>query len=400
MSAPAAGHDATQIPAVVVAAPAAGSLGLVRSLSRARVPVILLDADFLSPARHTRLCRKIAIGRASGGALVRALLDLGASLGERAVLFPASDDAALTVSEHREDLARYYRFRLPSHNCLTSLMHKTSFQHLAESHGFPVPRAAVIRSAQDLGVLGDLRFPCIVKPPRATADYVTGGFARAYKLASREAAEAMCRRVLDVVPELVVQEWIEGADSDLYFCLQYRGPDGRTVASFTGRKLSIWPPDIGVTASCTAAPEVRPILQPLTEAFFDRVSFVGMGGIEFKREATSGRFVLIEPTVGRIDAQEEVATMHGINIPLAAYRYETGAGTATQQGEGPPVIWRDFVAHWRAVRRSPTPPAALPPMAVYDAYWRRDDPLPMMFYLLGGSLRALRKSMRRIRPKR
>ena len=87
------------------------------------------------------------------------------------------------------------------------------------------------------------------------------------------------------MPGLVVQEWIEGPDSDLFFCLQYHATNGATVCSFTGRKLSIWPPDVGVTASCTAAPEVRAILQPLTEAFFKRVSFVGMGGIEFKRVA-------------------------------------------------------------------------------------------------------------------
>ena len=75
---------------------------------------------------------------------------------------------------------------------------------------------------------------------------------------------------------VVVQEWIEGQDSDIFFCLQYRATGGATVCSFTGRKLCIWPPDVGTTASCTAAaPEVRTILQPLTEAFFKRMSLSG-----------------------------------------------------------------------------------------------------------------------------
>ena len=43
-----------------------------------------------------------------------------------------------------------------------------------------------------------------------------------------------------------------------------------------------------------------------------------MGGIEFKRDGRTGEFLMIEPTVGRIDAQEEVATLHDANIPLAA----------------------------------------------------------------------------------
>jgi hypothetical protein len=59
-----------------------------------------------------------------------------------------------------------------------------------------------------------------------------------------------------------------------------------------------------VTASCTAAPEVHATLHQLTEAFFAQMSFEGMGSMEFKRDARSGDFLMIEPTVGRIDWQE------------------------------------------------------------------------------------------------
>jgi len=201
--------------------------------------------------------------------------------------------------------------------------------------------------------------------------------------------------MLAVVPEVVVQEWIDGPDSDLYFCLQYRGADGATVCSFTGRKLSIWPPDVGVTASCTAAPEVRLILQPLTEAFFERVSFVGMGGIEFKKDARTGQFMMIEPTVGRADGQEEVATIHGVNIPLAAYYYEIGTEVPLAKHDFSPVIWRDFFSHWRSVHRNRSQQDAKPNRRAYDAYWRLDDPMPVFFHVLGGSMRSLRKSLDR-----
>ena len=92
--------------------------------------------------------------------------------------------------------------------------------------------------------------------------------------------------------------------------MPYRVADGTTLCSFTGRKLSIFPPDVGPAASCTAAPEARPILQLLTEAFFGRISYVGMESIEFNRDARTGQFMMIEPTVGRVDGQEEVATSH------------------------------------------------------------------------------------------
>jgi predicted ATP-grasp superfamily ATP-dependent carboligase len=383
-----------RIPAVVVGGRGAGPLGMVRSLGRAKIPVILLDENRLSPAAHSVYVHKVAISQLSGTPMVKELLALSASIAGPAVLFLNSDDAVLTVSEYRADLESNYRFRLPSHACLTSLTNKTSFQQLAEEHGFPVPRSLVIGHIEDLSRLAELRFPCIVKPMRGTANYIRGQFARGYKVASPEQAEGVCRRILAVVPGLVVQEWIEGPDSDLYFCLQYRAIDGATVCSFTGRKLSIWPPDVGVTASCTAASEVRAILQPLTEAFFKRMSFVGMGGIEFKRDGRTGEFLMIEPTVGRIDSQEEVATFHDANIPLAAYLHEIDSPGLLVGEDPPPVIWRDFFSHRLSVRSNRSRPTR-PNTRVYDAYWRRDDPIPSLFHLLDGSAKFLRGALHR-----
>jgi predicted ATP-grasp superfamily ATP-dependent carboligase len=384
-----------RIPAVIIGGKGPGTLGMVRSLSRADIPVILLDKNSFSPAMHSVYGHKVAISRLSGVSMVKDLLALAAAIAGPAVLFLNSDDAVLTVSEYRAELENHYRFRLPSHACLTSLIDKTSFQQMAEERGFPVPRSITIRHTGDFSRLAELRFPCIVKPTRGSANYIRAQFARGYKVTSTKQAEDVCYRILAVVQGLVVQEWIEGPDSDLYFCLQYRGTDGATVCSFTGRKLSIWPPDVGTTASCTVAPEARPILEPMTEAFFERVSFIGMGGIEFKRDARNGRFLMIEPTVGRIDAQEEVATLNGANIPLAAYLHEIGSLGLTAEADPPPVIWRDFFSHCMSVRGDRWRPAK-PDTRVYDAYWRRDDPMPSLFHFLCGTLKALRRTLRRV----
>jgi D-aspartate ligase len=384
----------TRIPAVVVGGAGACGLGLVRSLSRADIPVILVDEDRYAPAMHTRFARKVVISRLSGPSLVRDLLALGTRIGGPAVLFLTSDEAALTVSEYRAELATNYRFRLPSHDCLSTLMHKTTFQQLAEVHGFPVPRAITIARVSDLAGLAELRFPVVVKPSIKTADYVKGRFARAYIVSSQKEAEAKCRLVLSAAPGVVVQEWIEGPDDALYFCLLYRAGEGTTVSCFTGRKLSIWPPDVGITASCTAAPETRAILQPLTEAFFERVSFIGMGGIEFKRDFRSGQFVMIEPTVGRIDLQEEVATINGVNIPLAAYYYEIGVEMPRVEPHAQPVVWRNYWADWRSARGDRASHAVTPGTKVCDAYWRLNDPMPGMVRFLDGCTRPLRHALR------
>src|SRR5215475_4042492 len=312
--------DEPRGPAVVVGGERALGLGLVRSLGQGGVPVIVVDTDAHEPAMHSRFARRIVVQSLAGRRLVDELLELAPSLHGPPVLFVTTDEMVCTVSRFRSELARAYRFQLPDHDRLISLMHKTSFHRFAEAHGFPVPRSVTIESAEDLKRLGELTFPCILKPAIKSRDYVDRQFQRAYRVASTSEAEAVCREVLPVVPNLVVQEWIEGPDSELYFCLQYRGAAGSTVCSFTGRKLAIWPPD------------------------------VGLGSMEFKRDVRSGRFFMIEPTVGRADWQEEIATLHGANIPLAAYLHEMGLAVPVAARNPAPVAWR---ASWSYARPLP-----------------------------------------------
>ena len=89
---------------------------------------------------------------------------------------------------------------------------------------------------------------------------------KAYRIETQADARSLCERVLDKVGEVIVQEWIEGSNDSIYFCLCYMGP-GDSVA-FTGRKGRSWPPQIGLTASCWAAPEVAKELEDLTIRFF------------------------------------------------------------------------------------------------------------------------------------
>jgi D-aspartate ligase len=189
------------------------------------------------------------------------------------------------------------------------------------------------------------------------------------------------------------QEWIDGADADIYFCLQYRAEDGTTVSSFVGRKLRSWPPQTGSTASCMAAPEAAGEIEPLTTAFFERTRFVGMGSMEFKRDRRTGEFFMIEPTVGRADWQEEVATLNGMNIPLAAYRDALSLPSLPTESPQRKLIWRDPACYWRSVLaersfRDERPRGT----TVRSSCWRSDDPLPLAFFWLEWGQKAWRPS--------
>jgi predicted ATP-grasp superfamily ATP-dependent carboligase len=116
-----------------------------------------------------------------------------------------------------------------------------------------------------------------------------------------------------------VQEWIHGGDDRVAFGLGYWNARSQPLALFPGRKIRQWPPECGNTAlSERAPPEWRDELASLTEKIYDAVGYRGLGSIEYK-VSPGGRLVIMEPTVGRTNYQNEVAVLNGVNLPAIAY---------------------------------------------------------------------------------
>ena len=180
-------------------------------------------------------------------------------------------------------------------------------------------------------------------------------------------AQTLCADLLAQGGRFVVQEWIPGGDSQIYFCLFYCGRQGVPISMFTGRKIVSNPPGVGSTGICIAAPEASAHLEPLTRRFIEHVGFAGMGSLEFKWHDTRREFQIVEPTVGRTDWQEEIATLCGENIPLAAYCYELGLPIAVARSRRNGIWREDFRQHW---------PAGMPRQRghTYNGYWRITDP--------------------------
>lgn len=366
-----------ETPAIVVGG-GLNALGVVRSLGAAGVPVRVLDTDPRSSAMRSRWGRAQVVPTVEGAAFMAELQRIAAPLGPRVVLFLTEEKAVNTVSELRASLPASVLIRLPEHQRLMQLMHKQGFQELAEAMAAPVPRTVRLQSSQDLPLVRALTFPCVLKPSEKSYAY-GARFKKAYKVASADEVDALYREIEPVLADMVVQEWIEGGDGDIYFCLQYIGGQGEVVGSFAGRKIRSWPPRIGGTASCTAAWEHAQELSDTTAAFFRQVGFTGMGSMEYKRDARDGRFCMVEPTVARTDFQEEVATLNGCNLPLAAYCHELGLPAPAVSPVNPPRIWRESqIDRWSQQDSGDPPDVASRSHEVVDAYRRWDDPLPWL----------------------
>ena len=377
-------------PAIVVGG-GLNALGVVRSLGRARVPVVVLDTNPKSPAMRSRFGRKRLVKSLEGDGLIAALNQLAADRLGMAVLFLTEEKTVSTVSEQRSRVSPQLLIRLAEHQRLMQLMHKQGFQDLAEAISAPVPPTVRLQSLADLPKVAALTYPCVLKPSEKSYKY-GALFKKAYKVESPEDVAQWYRQIEPVLADMVVQEWIEGGDSEIYFCLQYIGKHNEVVSSFAGRKIRSWPPRIGGTASCTAAWEHADELGETTARFFRQVQFTGMGSMEYKRDSSDGRFYMVEPTVARTDFQEEVATLNGCNLPLAAYCYELGLPQPTVQRTTPPVIWREpQIDRWSMEEGGNVIDSPSQTHTVCDAYARWSDPLPWVDVMSNRVLQRLRR---------
>jgi predicted ATP-grasp superfamily ATP-dependent carboligase len=232
----------------------------------------------------------------------------------------------------------------------------------------------ILTNPSDFPLIKTLRPPLVIKPADKAPLVSNQENDRPVRVEDWDEATVRAAKMMERAGRLTVQEWIEGDDSDIYFSLFVCSSAGEFLASFSGRKLVCTPPDVGITAVCAAAPEMDEELTQLTRQFTERVGYKGIGSLEFKRDRQSGRLFIIEPTVGRTDWQEEIATLCGVNIPLVAYRAEANMAVKESARPTSRVMWRSSIVHRLPAGIAPTG------ASLRDGYFRLNDPLPGLYY--------------------
>jgi predicted ATP-grasp superfamily ATP-dependent carboligase len=378
----------SDIPAVVVGG-SLNALGVIRSLSQGQMPIFVVETTRQASACWSRYCSFVAAPSLKGTLLVNTLVELGIRLGSRPVLILTSDESVDAISSARNEIAPLYRISLPSAEIVRALADKTEFQLLAARERFCVPRGVEVSNINDCAQIAKLSLPIVLKPADKTlvlADIAE----RAVRADTLAEAEQIACRMLRQAPRLIVQEWIDGPETEIFFSLFSCDRDGRLLGLFHGRKLVCSPPMIGTTAVCMAAPEVATELTSQTQTFIERVGYRGIGSLEFKRDSRSGRFLIVEPTVGRTDWQEEIATLCGINLPLLTYRAEIGLPNPAPSS----LVLQS--AAWRASLGFRPPRGFLPEKTkLVDGFVRRVDPLPAVYHYAYD--RGVRRVWRRIK---
>lgn len=337
--------------AVIIGLESMQGLQAARILADRGVPVVAVADDERHFCCRTRSCERIVFIR---NGLMNTLKNLGGELPQRAVLFPCTDESVLLVSRNRDLLRKYYHIVLPEQEVVESMMDKSKFYILAQKYGFNIPDTFFIHNNEDLSAHSDrFRYPCIFKPHFRDALWGEGTAFKAFKVNNFEELSVLFDKLKELSPCFIVQDWIEGPDANLFSCNCYFNGDSQPLVTFVARKIRQWPPEIGQSSSGIECRDDYVLGETLR--LFRSVGFRGLGYLEMKRDARTGRYFVIEPNIGRPTGRSAIAEAGGVELLYTMYCDALGwplPARREQKYEG--VKWihlrRDFQAafyYWR-----------------------------------------------------
>ena len=395
--------EVTRPAAVVVGLDNVTGLQTARILAARGVTVIGLAGDLRHYAARTRACTQVLQADLLREDLITALLRLGQQLDQPAALFPCTDLSVLLISRFREQLAPCYKIALPDHAVVEMLMDKVGFLRHALSNDLPVPGTVIVENRGDAErAARTLTYPVVLKPAIKSATWQDRTSLKAIPASDGEELLAAYEEWAPWSEMFIAQEWVEGGADSLYSCNAYFDGNSRPLVSFVARKLRQWPPDVGTSSLGEECRNDEVLGETLR--LFGSVGYRGLAYLEMKRDARTGKHLIIEPNIGRPTGRSAIAERGGVELLYTAYCDMVGLPlpeAREQRYVGAKWIddRRDFQSALHSVRRGELTArdwvrSVRGPMT--HAVLSRTDPLPFVVELLHYGAKAIKVAGARV----
>jgi len=376
------------------------ALAVIRSLGRAGIPVVAVDHDTTARGFRSRyLAERVVVGPTHAAAAAR-LETLGQAGG--GILIPTNDHYLALVARRHAELARHFVPTAPPWPVLEHLMHKPLCYALARDAGVATPAWFVPQDVADLDRLLATfdfeRHAYIVsvadESSDAAADPVT---LRKTKAGGRDLAtlRADCLDLLARTGRLpVIMRVVPGEARTSVGVSMVVDRGQRVHACHAIRRLQMYlyrrdhvyrhPYELGANVYCETVHDDEAVAA--AERLVSRSRYYGPLTLEFRRDASDGRLVLVkaDPRVVRATA---LSTAIGLDVPTTLYAAFTGGTLPPARNYPDRVAWVWLTWYlntlWRNRGQSPIGRElarfvrALPRVRAW-AYLDRRDPLPFL----------------------
>ncbi|NOX36465.1 MAG: hypothetical protein GXO78_02930 [Calditrichaeota bacterium] len=385
------------------------ALGVVKALGRQGVPTYLIQSlpDPVSGASRFATAFQAPDPIEQTEAYLQYLESLQDGLGTPGVLLPTTDVTVMVISQHRERLARRFKFVIPPHEVIQKVTSKEGFYELALQYQLPVPRTFAAESVEDVQrVIDQLEFPCAIKPYyshvwRSPEFRRRFGRIQIVKVDTPEALLNAYRQFAVYDSRMVIQEFIQGDDDCEYSLHTYTSRDGQTMINFLAHKIRLDPIHHGSAAFIETAHDGE--IFRMGNAFLRHLGYRGMSSFQFKWDPVREKYFAIELNP-RFSLWNYLEPSCGVNYPFINYLDSLGEPFDIPPDYPDGVKWfsieRDlsaFLAYrregsltfWQWIR------SYRGPKVCAEFSW--DDPAPFFQFLRKMSKRAWNALIKRFR---
>jgi len=333
---------------------------------------------------------------------LQSLHELGREIGGRAILYATSDSLLEFLVDNKPQLDK--EFYIPYEKAvLENIIDKWNLYITAKQAGIPVPVTYLVEQESDLNnIRSSLRYPMVMKPTRsADWSYDMCNKTKVFKLAivsSFNELYDIYNRVKVFNPRILLQEYING---DIECIKSYASIfDGECdLLSFVGHKKLQKPEGISVAVDITEDGSLRDYSNKLLKI----LNYCGLSEIEYKYDATSGEYKLIEINP-RHWVWHQLGTVNGINITQAYYLYQTGKKINNLHKKSQKIRWIDdskiiMLFFDIAMRRGNIrikDIRSLYKVPAHNAVFDMHDPLPMLAFILDTMKDVILRQLQRI----
>jgi D-aspartate ligase len=313
-------------------------LGIVRSLGRRGVDVVVLD-DERSISRHSRYATdsyhfaelRTDVQTVAALRAVAAQRDL-----EGWVVYPTREETVAALSRHRETLREHFRIPTPEWSVTKWAWDKRNTYARAAELGIPTPRTWHVSTEADLDGVDGVP-PYVIKPAiKEHFFYATGR--KAWRANTREELTLRFREAAAIVGtgEVVVQELIPGdGENQLAYCAMFR-TDG-PLGSMLVKRLRQHPVDFGRASTFVRTVEV-PEVEDMSVRFLRSIGYYGLAELEYKYDRRDGLTKLLDVNA-RTWGYHSLGQRAGVDFPYLLYADQVGLPVPSEVAAQPGISW-------------------------------------------------------------
>lgn len=250
-------------------------------------------------------------------ALLQFLIDYAKGQDKPPVLYPSADPYVEFVDKYLDLLSEYYLLPSIEKGLYTKVMNKESLHSLALKHGVKVPETLDVNE-DDFWDQVDrtMTFPCIVKPTDSPA-FVAVFRKKLFIVENKDQLKEAIEKAKEAGLEVIVQRIIPGFDDHMYTFDAHLNKDSKVTHWLTCQKHRQYPINFG--ASVYTEQKYVKELYDIGAPFLEAIGWKGFAEIEFKKDAETGEYYLIEINV-RTTNLNSLLRKAGLNFPFILYK--------------------------------------------------------------------------------